>query len=177
MRSMTAVVDWLRGLERRMFYWVNQTISHATLDRLVYGITHMGGATFTISLMLLVILAAPNPWKLVGLQGLLALGLSHLPVHLIKKRFPRRRPYLSLPDANVCARPLQDPSFPSGHTTAIFSILVPFVIAAPWLAFILLPIGAVVAMSRIYLGLHYPSDCAAGCAIGSVAAIFTVAIL
>jgi len=174
---LNGVIDRLRSMERSLFFWVNRKINHTLLDRFVTTITHMGGATFTISLMLLIMAAAPSPWKLVGLQSLIALALSHLPVALIKKKFPRLRPYLALPGTNVCARPLQDPSFPSGHTTAIFSILVPFVIAAPWLAIILIPVGTIVAMSRIYLGLHYPSDCVAGCAIGSVTAIFTVIIL
>jgi undecaprenyl-diphosphatase len=174
--KLNIVVDWFRGLEHRMFYWVNRSISHSVLDQILNKVTHLGGATFTVAFTLIMALVAPGSWKTVGLQSLIALVISHLPVALIKRSFPRRRPYLSLPLANVCAKPLEDPSFPSGHTTAIFSVIVPFIVAMPMLSFILIPLGVIVGMSRVYLGLHYPSDCAAGCTIGIVSAVLTIAV-
>ncbi|MNC45209.1 PAP2 superfamily protein [compost metagenome] len=45
--------------------------------------------------------------------------------------------------------------------------------ALPVLGLMLLPLALLVAVSRMYLGLHYPSDCAAGAFIGTVSAILT----
>jgi undecaprenyl-diphosphatase len=61
---------------------------------------------------------------------------------------------------------LKDHSFPSGHTTAVFSVIVPFLLQTPSLAAVLIPLGLSVGISRIYLGLHYPSDVIAGGILG-----------
>ncbi|MNM71115.1 putative undecaprenyl-diphosphatase YbjG [compost metagenome] len=118
----------------------------------------------------------PQPWSRAGLQAGVALAISHIPVAAAKKAYPRLRPYLTLPGTNTFRNPLTDHSFPSGHTTAIFSITVPFMAAQPLLAIVLVPIALLVAVSRIYLGLHYPSDTLAGAIIGSSVASATVAL-
>lgn len=172
---MSRVVSWLQEHEQRMFFWVNRRINHAILDFLLYYLTFLGGATLTIFITLSFVIFAPAPWDAVGLQSLIALAVSHIPVAIFKKKYPRLRPYLVLPQTNTHKNPLSDHSFPSGHTTAIFSVVVPFIVALPWLAFILIPVAVIVGLSRIYLGLHYPSDCAAGGLIGTAVAMGTVA--
>lgn len=174
---MSRVVLWLQQHERRVFRLVNGRMRRGLLDTFMNRITHLGGATATILITLVLILAAPRPWNTIALQSLLALTLSHLPVAVIKKKYPRLRPYLVLPHAKTCKKPLTDHSFPSGHTTAIFSVVTPFVAASPALGFVLLPLAAAVAVSRIYLGLHYPSDCAAGAVVGTSAAFLSIVLL
>lgn len=93
-----------------------------------------------------------------------------------QKLYPRLRPYLALPDTNTFRNPLKDHSFPSGHTTAIFASTVPYMIAYPVLTAVLLPLACTVGFSRIYLGLHYPSDVLAGAVIGSGVAAGTLAL-
>ncbi|TBL69310.1 phosphatase PAP2 family protein [Paenibacillus thalictri] len=172
---MSRVVHWLAAHEQRMFFWVNRRIQHAVLDMLFSVVTHLGGATMTIIWALSVSLFASGNLQTAGIQSCIALALSHLPVALIKKKYPRMRPYLVFPEANICKNPLTDHSFPSGHTTAIFSIVIPFACMYAWLAPELLVLAAAVGMSRIYLGLHYPSDCLVGSMIGSAAGFGAVA--
>ncbi|NEW07206.1 phosphatase PAP2 family protein [Paenibacillus sp. SYP-B3998] len=172
---MSKVVHWLQHHETRMFCFVNQRIQHSFLDHLFSKITHLGGATATIVISLCFALFGQGTMRTAGIQALIALTISHIPVAIIKKKYPRLRPYLVLPQTIIGKNPLTDHSFPSGHTTAIFSILIPFVAAMPILGLILIPIALIVGISRIYLGLHYPSDCLAGCFIGTTAALGTVA--
>lgn len=174
---MSRVIHWLQQREHCLFHLVNGRMRRGPLDTFLNRITHLGGATATIFIMLVLSLAAPRPWNVAALQGLVALAISHLPVAIIKRKYPRLRPYLVLPRAKSCRKPLTDHSFPSGHTTAIFSVVTPFVALAPALGFILLPLAMTVAVSRIYLGLHYPSDCAAGAFIGMLAAFASAAFL
>jgi undecaprenyl-diphosphatase len=174
---LSRVVHWLQQHERRLFVWVNHRIQHTALDFILSRITHLGGATFTVLLTLSIALFADEPWSQVGWQSLIALGVSHIPVAIIKRMYPRLRPYLVLPDTHVGKNPLTDHSFPSGHTTAIFSIVLPFMVQMPLLSFWLLPIALTVSMSRIYLGLHYPSDCVAGSLIGTGTALASVAFI
>lgn len=171
---MIRVVNWFRYHENRLFLWVNQRHDLSLLRLFMNGITHLGGAALTIMFTLCFALFAPDPWNKAGLQGLIALAVSHLPVALIKKAYPRLRPYLVFPHANTCKNPLKDHSFPSGHTTAVFSVVLPFVAAFPFLGLLLVPLAVLVSLSRIYLGLHYPSDCAMGSFIGLSTALCTI---
>ncbi|MBP1157365.1 MULTISPECIES: phosphatase PAP2 family protein [unclassified Paenibacillus] len=172
---MSRIITWLQHHENRMFCFVNQRIRHQVLDFFFNIITHLGGATASIATALCIALFAEGVWKSAGIVSCIALGLSHVPVAIIKKKYPRLRPYLVLEGTNTCKNPLRDHSFPSGHTTAIFSVTVPLMFITPWLAAILIPLASLVGMSRIYLGLHYPSDVLAGSLIGTMTALTTVA--
>lgn len=173
---MSRVVSWLQYRELAVFRYVNG-IQVGFLDWWLNRITHLGGATATLLVTLCLSIFAAEPWNSVAMQSFVALTLSHLPVAIIKKKYPRLRPYLVLPATNICRKPLADHSFPSGHTTAIFSVTLPFMAALPVLSFLLLPLALTVALSRVYLGLHYPSDCVAGALLGTLAAVIACSVI
>src|SRR3546814_10187080 len=66
--------------------------------------------------------------------------------------------------------PLDEFSFPSGHTLHAVAFSLVAVAHYPALAWLVLPFAASVAASRVVLGLHYPSDVLAATAIGSALA-------
>lgn len=173
---MTRIIQKLISLDQQIFMGINGRLHRSSLNFWFNYLTHLGGARFTILFSLLMWYFAPQPWSRTGLQAGVALALSHIPVAIAKKTYPRLRPYLTLPGTKTFRNPLTDHSFPSGHTTAIFSITVPFMMTQPLLAIILAPLALLVAVSRMYLGLHYPSDCLAGATIGSTVAFATVAL-
>lgn len=172
---MRRLGNWLLRREHQLFYIVNQKIRHPALDWFFSYITHLGGATITILATIAIGLFGGARWSMAGWESLIALAVSHIPVAIMKRTYPRLRPYLVLPETNTCKNPLTDHSFPSGHSTAIFSVVVPLTAALPILGLVLLPLASLVSVSRIYLGLHYPSDCVAGIAIGTGAGLGTVA--
>ncbi|MGE8078299.1 phosphatase PAP2 family protein [Peribacillus loiseleuriae] len=153
--------------ECRLFQKVNRHFKNKHLNLFFRNITHLGGATCTITTVLILIIFQTGPSRMTAISSALALAVSHIPVHIVKKIFPRKRPYLIVEKTNFHANPLQDHSFPSGHTTSIFSVIIPNVLFIPVIAFILLPLGMLVGLSRIYLGLHYPSDVLAGVVLGA----------
>ncbi|GIP38890.1 phosphatase PAP2 family protein [Paenibacillus sp. J31TS4] len=163
--------NWLLERDRRGFRWVNTRLRVPALHLLLTLVTHLGGAVFTIVLTLGLALLAPEPWRGIGLKSLTALAASHVPVAVLKKRYPRLRPHQALPEVVTGRRPLIDPSFPSGHSTAVFAIAVTFSLHLPGYAPLFLLAAAAVALSRIYLGLHYPSDTLAGASLGTLAAL------
>jgi undecaprenyl-diphosphatase len=57
-------------------------------------------------------------------------------------------------------------SFPSGHSAAAFAFATGACAELPVLAPVLAPLAGTVAYSRVHIGVHYPSDVAAGAAIG-----------
>ncbi|KSU83585.1 phosphatase PAP2 family protein [Fictibacillus enclensis] len=171
---MARVTGWIYEKECRLFKWVNSRLQHRLLDKYFNAITHFGGATATIITTLLVLLFAPDNARIFAAAGFLSLVLSHIPVAISKKCYPRKRPYLMIPGTKTFSHPLKDHSFPSGHTTAVFSVIIPLSLIHPGLLWILVPLGFSVGISRMYLGLHYPTDVLAGMMLGISSGIFSV---
>lgn len=159
--------------EQRLFKKVNRHFDKKAINLLFRVITRIGGATFTIGVVVLLMIFSHNPVRQIAIYSAISLAISHLPVQVLKKLYPRKRPYITLEDTRFHSNPLKDHSFPSGHTTAVFSIIIPFVIFIPALSYILIPIGVLVGISRMYLGLHYPSDVMAGAILGSFSGFLT----
>ncbi|WP_027410012.1 phosphatase PAP2 family protein [Anoxybacteroides tepidamans] len=173
---MTKFFHQAYALECRMFRVVNRYFDCKWLNFYFRHITHVGGATFSIAAVLTALFFFPQEWRMTAIASACALAASHVPVAVMKRLYPRKRPYVVLAETKVYD-PLQDHSFPSGHTTAVFSVVIPFVLAVPILSFCLLPLAFSVAISRIYLGLHYPSDVLAGGLLGTAAGIVSFFLL
>ena len=108
-----------------------------------------------------------------GMDGLraslhLALtGLVALILYKALKRWTRRpRPFASDVRIRAWVAPLDEFSFPSGHTLHAVAFSLVAMAHYPSLAWLLVPFTASVAASRVVLGLHYPSDVLAATGIG-----------
>ncbi len=95
----------------------------------------------------------------------------------LKSATARSRPFRAHAGILLGAAPLDRYSFPSGHTlhAVAFSIVVLATFGS--LAWLLVPFTLAVALSRVVLGLHYPTDVAAGAAVGALLALSTLALL
>jgi undecaprenyl-diphosphatase len=111
--------------------------------------------------------AAVKPAIVMALTG--ALGV--LVYALLKRMFVRERPFITHAAIDRGAAPLDRYSFPSGHTLHAVSFTWQACAHVRELAWVLVPLAALIAGSRVVLGLHYPSDVLAGAAIGAALAV------
>lgn len=150
------------------------TVSHTNQYRLIRDwfrlISRLGDGVFWYGLMLAIILTQQAD----GIQPalhMLAAGLTGTLIYKwLKKATHRPRPFQVRQDVWVVGKPLDRFSFPSGHTLHAVAFSVVAMHYYPQLAIILMPFTFMVAMSRVILGLHYPSDVLAGASIGYVIA-------
>ena len=100
----------------------------------------------------------------IGTSVIEALGITMA----MKYTFDRQRPYQKYPDLIHPVSTEPDPSFPSGHTAAAFSLATSLSITYPkWYVIAPSAVWACgVGLSRINQGVHYPSDVLTGAAIG-----------
>jgi undecaprenyl-diphosphatase len=143
-------------------------------------VSRLGDGVVWYALMaLLPAIGGSEGWVVTLHAGLTA--LAGLLVYRITKRCSgRERPYVSHAGRVACAMPPLDRySFPSGHTLHAVSFTLVLCSYFPHMVWVLLPCAVLIALSRMILGLHYPSDVLAGALIGGVLAVlsFRVAAL
>lgn len=89
----------------------------------------------------------------------------------LKETLIRERPFASFRFIVCTTQPLDRYSFPSGHTLHAVSFNLVTLQHFPELGWVLVPFGLLVMLSRVVLGMHYPSDVAAGAAVGTALAL------
>ncbi len=150
------------------------TVSHSNQYRLIRDwfrlISRLGDGVFWYALMTAIIVMQQAD----GIQPvlhMLAAGLTGTVVYKwLKQKTHRPRPFQVRQDVWVVGKPLDHFSFPSGHTLHAVAFSVVAMHYYPELTIVLMSFTIMVAMSRVILGLHYPSDVFAGAGIGYVIA-------
>jgi undecaprenyl-diphosphatase len=107
---------------------------------------------------------------LVG-RVLLAEVLAETAAFGLKRLVDRRRPPLQLGEPHPLVHLPPTPSFPSGHATTSFACALVLAAALPRFRWPLVVLAALIAVSRVYNGVHYPLDVVGGAAVGSALAV------
>ncbi|WP_237659177.1 phosphatase PAP2 family protein [Tepidanaerobacter sp. GT38] len=168
---MKGLWDYLYNKDKRLFEYINKRIKCKLLDIFMPRITHLGGASFTVLSCLFLYIFGKDQAKTAAMQAFVTITGSQGIVQLFKNTIARKRPYLVLPDVNTFwSKLLKDHSFPSGHTTAGFSLAAVLAMHFPAYSLISYSLAAMVGLSRIYTGMHYPSDVLSGAFLGMACA-------
>ena len=100
---------------------------------------------------------------------------------IIKSSVGRVRPYEVIEGLKILIREPVDTSFPSGHTSSAFAIACAIICnlqkKRPCVVISLLFIASMIGFSRLYLGVHYPSDVLCGMLFGIITGILTSLLL
>ena len=160
---------WLQAIDTALFRWVNQSLANPVFDWLMPILA--GHALFVPAVLLAAFLilwrGGRRAWLFVLFAALaVALG-DGLIVSTLKKTTARPRPCIALPDTRLLVGRVDSGSMPSGHAANWFAATaVGFLFYRRSLRF-LLPAAATIAFSRVYDGVHYPSDVVVGAALGA----------
>jgi undecaprenyl-diphosphatase len=146
---------------------LNRGASFAVPRRLFQIASRLGdGIIWYVLLGLLPLLygaVAVKPAIVMALTGVLGVALYKC----LKRVFVRERPFITHTTIDLAMAPLDRYSFPSGHTLHAVSFAMQATMHFPELGWVLVPLAALIAGSRVVLGLHYPTDVLAGAAIGA----------
>lgn len=163
---MTRLRAFIRERDRRLIALLLRFRVSSKLNVFMRSITVFGGSVFTIGIVMVMLLAARGSIRQAAIVAAIGLSGSFLIVQWMKRLVKRFRPYLVMAEIKLIGKPLTDHSFPSGHTTSIFSLVTAFAMAFPSVAGWFYGLATLVGVSRVYLGFHYPSDVVAGSLIG-----------
>lgn len=145
---------------------VNGACARTGIRRYFLTISRLGDGVFWYALMAALVLFEGID-GLVAATHMAATGAVALLLYKRLKRWTRRpRPFAADGRIRAWVAPLDEFSFPSGHTLHAVAFSVVAVAHYPVLAWLLVPFAASVAVSRVVLGLHYPSDVLAATGIG-----------
>jgi undecaprenyl-diphosphatase len=161
----------IEALDLRLCHGFNRHLTLAGVREAFVVVSRLGDGIFWYALILAMPLLTASPTPTAAAQmaatGLVATGLQVV----LKASLARDRPFVASPAIACGVAPLDRYSFPSGHTLHAVCFTTIAVHHIPGLAWLLVPFTALVMTSRVVLGLHYPSDVAAGAVLGLALAL------
>lgn len=160
----------MTGIDASILLFVQEHIRCAFLDPVMKFLSLVGEAGAVWIVLGVVLLISPKTRK-GGFFMLLCLLLGFLLNNiLIKNLVQRPRPYAAIPELWSVVGEVSEWSFPSGHTCSSFACAAGLTMAfGKKGAWAYIP-AALIAVSRIYLGVHYPTDILGGTLVGTLAA-------
>lgn len=166
--------DW----EFDFLYWL-QTIHNPILDGIMKFITKFGDAGLFWIILTLFMLIVCKDKKVAWTSGL-ALVFSVLLINLVlKNAVSRARPFWIDDSIKLLVKAPKEYSFPSGHSSASFASAVSIVQYARYRkqGIVAVVFAALIAFSRMYLFVHFPTDIIAGILLGTIEAVLAGIII
>ena len=166
------------NFDSTILLWIQDVVRNPVLTPIFVFITHLGdGGVFWIVLSLVLCI-----FKKTRKAGFCALGALLLSViinnAILKNAIGRIRPYEIIAGLDCLVKHAKDASFPSGHTGASIAAAVAYLKELPKKysipAFIL---AVLISLSRLYVGIHYPTDVIAGAITGAALGLLSCFIV
>ncbi len=150
------------SLNVKLFYLINSN-QLPILNAFFIAITETAYPVIALITLLLL-------WKKreLGIKAFISLAITAIMVFVLKRLINEPRPFETLQGVNLLVSKPDSSSFPSGHSSLAFSLATTIALSdlRKEVKIIVLLWAVLVAISRIYVGVHYPLDVIAGALIG-----------
>jgi undecaprenyl-diphosphatase len=154
-----------------VFNFINHILSSQPLNFIMPLVSRFGGGELYFMVGVVLLFSKKREDKMLGIFLIAGLTISYYIVSLLKILIARPRPFIVLTNVILLGPAEKTPSFPSNH--AVTAFMTASLLAWRFKNYILFYLLAlVVAFSRVYIGVHYPSDVLAGAIIGIMIGLF-----
>jgi undecaprenyl-diphosphatase len=175
--AMEAMIEILQNIDWQILRWIHSTLGCHALDFLMPKISLLGNAA-AIWLICAFLMLLTKKHRKYGITLLIGLTLSFIIGSIcLQPLLARPRPCWLETDIRLLIPKPADYSFPSGHTLSSFAaatILMRWNRQAGRLAFLL---ASLIAFSRLYLFVHFPSDVLGGAVLGVLTGYLSITLV
>lgn len=167
------MIEWITNIDKDILLFMQEHFRNAILNPIMIFITHLGDGGIMWIIASLAMTAFKKTRK-AGIMALLALALGFIVTNLIlKNAFERVRPYDQFPELVLLIKKQSDFSFPSGHSCSSFAV------SMTWYHYLnkkgigrfSVILASLIAFSRLYVCVHFPTDVIVGVIVGILASI------
>lgn len=170
------MIKYLQSIDIKVLNWINVKWRNKWFDRLMPMITAAGNLGI-IWIVISVFLISKKDYRILGNMIIVGLIITTIVGEgIIKNVVRRKRPYHGDDNRKLLISKPITYSFPSGHTASSFAVAAIFIKTDNAASFGIITLATLIAFSRIYLGVHYPSDVLGGAIIGFICGMVTVFI-
>lgn len=167
-RRVTLAFARFDAAELKLCRYLNRSSRSSAVRPLFRGVSWLGDGWLWYAVILTLPLLEGAAGLYTSLHLMLTAAIGIGVYKLIKNRAVRERPYITHCVIECASAPLDRYSFPSGHTMHAVCFTVMLASYFPAWAGVLAVVALLIALSRVILGLHYPTDVAAGAVLGAV---------
>ncbi len=167
--------ELLINIEGPILLWIQEYLRFDILTPIVTFITHLGDSGWIWIACTILFLLLPKTRK-TGIAMTISMLLNLLATNIVLKNlFARTRPYVAVEGLHRIIEAQSDFSFPSGHTACSFAaatvifLMCPRKVGVPAMV-----LAVLISLSRLYVGVHFPTDVIGGALIGIGAALLAL---
>ncbi len=158
-------------MEAAFMLWIQEAVRNPFLNPLMVAITMLGNGGCIWILISVGLLFSKKTRKLGWICGISLLMMLLATNGIIKPLVARQRPYEAIEALQALVPPPHGTSFPSGHTASAFAVaVVLFRNLKKKIGGCFLALAILISLSRIYVGVHYPTDVLGGILLGIICA-------
>jgi len=170
------MIAYLKNIDIKMLNLLNKRFRYALLDRIMPLITALGNGGFVWFIISIYLISNKNS----STQGYMIITslvvTTIIGEGVIKHLIKRARPFAEMIESKLLISKPISYSFPSGHTASSFAAAGIFIAMDSRLSIIVVILASVIAFSRVYLNVHYPTDVVTGIILGLLCSKLVISI-